>query len=416
MSLDGKLDLTEPYEPLARRISGAQTMEAALVGLILETESLSALQILLREEAARTKDESGAVQIAEMQQFLRRHPQSWRQVRGAAKAVDHARGNETPEEVLARLAESFDAAAAISPAAGVALYSLGDEGKLAAMTDEAVEWLEQQGLIAPDRELLDLGCGSGRFEQALSPKVRRIVGTEISPRMLECSGKRCSGLTNVQFRLTDGRDLGGFRDRSFDCILAVDSFPYLVLAGGGIAAAHVRDSGRVLRAGGSLVILNYSYEGGFETQQAEVTELGRLAGLELTSAAKNPFRLWDGSAFQLDKPGPSLRGRSMGRGSTLRARIRVALVGVRDRSLGRFRAAAPLLRIPLLAADVTRGGLLVAPAGGLVRNLLARPAAWPSDASSLLPAQPMRHDFDPAQIGEPFPAASRWSGNERRSK
>jgi ubiquinone/menaquinone biosynthesis C-methylase UbiE len=204
--------------------------------------------------------------------------------------------------VLARLAQSFDAAAAISPAAGVALHSLGDEEKLAAMTDEVVNWLAEQGLVASDREFLDLGCGSGRFEQALSPKVPRIVGTEISPKMLECARERCAGLTNVQFRLTDGRGFGGFQDQSFDCILAADSFPYLVLAGGDIAVAHVRDAERVLRPGGSFVILNYSYDGDFDAQRVEIAELGRLAGLYLTSASRNPFSLWDGSAFHLVRP------------------------------------------------------------------------------------------------------------------
>ena len=99
----------------------------------------------------------------------------------------------------------------LSPAASVALYSLGDEALLAAATDEVVGLLDRLGILGPDRHLLDLGCGIGRFEQALSP----VAGVSHRHRplagMIEAARARCAGLPNVRHHLTSGRDLGHSR-------------------------------------------------------------------------------------------------------------------------------------------------------------------------------------------------------------
>ena len=92
--------------------------------------------------------------------------------------------------------------------------------------------LDAWGLLGPDRDVLDLGCGIGRVAAALSPRVRSVAGLDIAPAMIAAARARCAGIGNLRFLLGSGLDLAPFADRSLDLVLAVDSFPYLVQSGG----------------------------------------------------------------------------------------------------------------------------------------------------------------------------------------
>ncbi|WP_246696154.1 class I SAM-dependent methyltransferase [Mesorhizobium sp. SARCC-RB16n] len=203
-----------------------------------------------------------------------------------------------------RLASSFDAAAAISGTASVQLASLGDEDRLSATTDEIVAWLEEQNFTGTSRNILDIGCGIGRFEHALSKSFNRMVGIDISSRMISIASERCVALRNVELRQTSGLDLAEFDDSSFDCVLAVDSFPYLVLAG--MAERHFDEIARVLKRPGWLAVLNYSYRGSFFLDSADVSRLAEAHQLRVVINGEKPFRSWDGDAFLLTRGGGTL--------------------------------------------------------------------------------------------------------------
>jgi hypothetical protein len=57
----------------------------------------------------------------------------------------------------------------------------------------------------------------------------------------------------------------------------------------------------VLRRGGQLVVLNYSYSADESADVQEVRELARVNGFELLVAGERPFELWDGVAFCMKK-------------------------------------------------------------------------------------------------------------------
>ncbi|CDX22619.1 Methyltransferase type 11 [Mesorhizobium sp. ORS 3324] len=223
-------------------------------------------------------------------------------LRAAAACVIHERlSEETHEMTVARLACGFDKAAAISPAASVQLSSLGEEERLSAATAEITSWLEQQGIIGPDKTILDIGCGIGRFEYALCSRVRHIVGIDISCGMLAIARRRCAGLSNVELRQTSGLDLGEFEVASFDAILALDCFPYLVLAG--IAEQHFSEMARVLRPAGKAAILNYSYRMSTALDACDIRRLAHMCAMDVIVDGEKPFRRWDGTAFLVRRVG-----------------------------------------------------------------------------------------------------------------
>ncbi len=205
---------------------------------------------------------------------------------------------------LAGLSQLFDAAVGIDPAASVALYSLGDPGLLAEATAEAVGLIERLGVAAPSRDLLDLGCGTGRFELALAPRVASVTGLDLSPAMVAAARERCAGLANVRLLATDGRDLRPFPDASFDAVIAVDSFPYLYQAGGpAFAEAQLREARRVLRAGGDVLVLNLSYRGDPALDRADARAFAARLGLDLLRDGTPDLTTWDGLTFHFRRVG-----------------------------------------------------------------------------------------------------------------
>jgi len=202
---------------------------------------------------------------------------------------------EQPDAATA-IAESramFDRLVRINPEASVAAYSLGDPALLAAATAELVDWLRAQGLLARRPDILDLGCGIGRLAAALAPEAGSVIGLDISAEMIAEARRRHPGL---RFETCSGSDLALLAAASCDLAIAVDAFPYLVQGGLGLAARMMAEAARVLRPGGDLLILNFSYRG-VGLDQRDVPGIAAASGFELLRNGTQAFLLWDGAVF-----------------------------------------------------------------------------------------------------------------------
>ncbi|WP_225769937.1 class I SAM-dependent methyltransferase [Inquilinus sp. Marseille-Q2685] len=282
-------------------LTGELPVASALTRLLIQAESGRALTGLL--DALDTTIAPGEIAARRRLQALRRmhaaHPAAWDTLQAVLGEVRHDAAIGDEAQAVEAFARAFDRAAGVSPEASVALHSFGDAGRLALATAEVVRRMAEWGLLGPDRTVLDLGCGIGRFAAALAGRVRRVVGLDISARMVAEARRRCAGLANVEIRRTSGRDLAGIADGSVDTILAADSFPYLVLAGPALVRRHVEEAARVLGPGGHLLILNHSYRGDDEADRRELADLAAETGFRLRRVGTRPFALWDGLAFHL---------------------------------------------------------------------------------------------------------------------
>jgi cyclopropane fatty-acyl-phospholipid synthase-like methyltransferase len=288
---------------LAERAEGTLSAGMALTRLLLAHRDVEAVRRELAKCAETAPTSAGTAR--ELARLLDASPDGARQVAAVLATAEHeTHAPASIEDGLAACRRLFDRAVDLGAAASVAVYSLGDEERLAEATNEVVALLAQLGIVAPDRHLLDVGCGIGRFEAALAGRVASIVGIDLSPAMVQVAEERCRGLRNVRFVTGSGRDLAVFEEQSFDAVLAVDAFPYLYQAGGeALATAHVREAARVLRAPGDLVILNLSYRGDPARDQADARELAAAAGFELARNGSSDLRSWDGRTFHFRKPG-----------------------------------------------------------------------------------------------------------------
>ena len=67
--------------------------------------------------------------------------------------------------------------------------------------------------------VLDFGCGSGRFSYWIAPRVKKVIGLEITPEMIELA-ERYRTAENVGFKVYDGVHFPSL-PYSFDLILSV---------------------------------------------------------------------------------------------------------------------------------------------------------------------------------------------------
>ncbi|WP_437783454.1 GNAT family N-acetyltransferase [Sorangium sp. So ce1097] len=283
-------------------MSGEVSPEVGLVRLLGAAGDLAAAERAIEAAGQAEQASDGAGEAAARLGALRRCLEERRaacatlvEMLGAHRDAGGGAGADAP----ARAARLFDALCARSEEASVAAYSLGDPALLERATREVVELLEGWGVIGEDRAVLQIGCGIGRFEAALAPRVREAWGLDVSPGMIEAARRRCAGLANVVLAVSSGVDLGGVPPERFDLVYAVDSFPYLVAAGEAVVDRHVAEARRVLRPGGELVVLGYSYRGDAARDAADVARLAARHGFDVLVSGERPFALWDARAYRL---------------------------------------------------------------------------------------------------------------------
>ncbi len=104
------------------------------------------------------------------------------------------------------------------------------------------------------REIVDIGCGSGRLLQTVARLLpeARLHGVDLSPYMLERAAERTGGVRLVH---ADGAALP-FAARSLDAAIAVHVIGHTPAEA---ASALLHEAARVLRPGGVLVVLDHAW-------------------------------------------------------------------------------------------------------------------------------------------------------------
>ncbi len=293
--------------PIADCLAGAISPEVAVARMLLGGATAKGIVDSLRAQQSDAPRWTAMARLVEG----RRAALDALAAEVQATGAQHDASGATPADGVARIAAFFDHAVRHSPEASVALYSLGDPAILAAATAEIVAWLEAQGLLRPEMDVLDLGCGIGRVAAVLALHCRSVLGLDVSAGMVAEARRRCAGLANVRFEHTDGQGLDAMPPGAFDLVLAIDSFPYIIQAG--TADRYAAGAARVLRPGGALAVLNLSYRNDPAQDRADAEAWAASHGFTLGVAGEAPFTIWDGTAFVLLRPtSPSPSGRGPG--------------------------------------------------------------------------------------------------------
>ena len=100
------------------------------------------------------------------------------------------------------------------------------DGQLGKLTQKLFEFSLEH--IANDSIVLDFGCGNGVLANALAPKVKKVIGIDISKKMIEAAVNlsKEKERTNTVFYAIDLLD-SNFQDDTIDAILAFNVLHYI---------------------------------------------------------------------------------------------------------------------------------------------------------------------------------------------
>ncbi len=127
-------------------------------------------------------------------------------------------------------------------------YIVGDD-----LSHDIKRWLH--GQFTSTDAVMELGCGTGTFSEAVAPLVKDFVATDLSEPMLEQARAKLSEHSNVRCEQHDAYKTG-FDDSAFDAVLLVNLLhivhePALIL----------HECSRVVRDGGRVVVADVTSQG-----------------------------------------------------------------------------------------------------------------------------------------------------------
>ena len=103
----------------------------------------------------------------------------------------------------------------------------------------------------PNRRIIDFGCGTGRFTTFFALRQRHVLGTEVTPEMLERAKKECTE-GSCEFALTDGTSLP-CASASVDGIWCCSVLRYSLFVSNPAYDRIAKEMYRVLRPGAYVV-------------------------------------------------------------------------------------------------------------------------------------------------------------------
>lgn len=139
------------------------------------------------------------------------------------------------------------------PGLNLGMRTLGDEWGGPAFADLVIERLAAP-YLSREADVLELGCGGGKFSLRLAPRSRSLLCTDISAEML---GQTRATLAahdlgaNVEYRRLDGSGFEGVDGNSIDFVFSYDVQLHLQPQN---VFSYLVDARRILRAGGVFML------------------------------------------------------------------------------------------------------------------------------------------------------------------
>ena len=100
--------------------------------------------------------------------------------------------------------------------------------------------------------LVEFGCGTGFFTEVIAGKAVHVLATDISSEMLQVAGERLARFRNITLQVADCRKTG-YSSRTFDTVIVVN-----VLQTIDQPSLALKESSRILRSGGILLVISYT--------------------------------------------------------------------------------------------------------------------------------------------------------------
>ncbi|MCH7632276.1 MAG: class I SAM-dependent methyltransferase [Planctomycetes bacterium] len=122
-------------------------------------------------------------------------------------------------------------------------------------TVEDVEMLLRGIPIAPEWTCVEIGCGIGRLLKPIALRCRKVIGVDISERMVGFAGDFLAAVDNAEVHLNDGTSLSMIADESVDWVYSHLAFQHITAYE--VVDGYLAEIFRVLKPGGYCRIQNW---------------------------------------------------------------------------------------------------------------------------------------------------------------
>src|SRR5687768_15143015 len=171
-------------EIVSRYLAGELSAEMALMYWLQAARSVDDIQASLASAVAASAGAASSREASALERLsalVAANRDGCDRIAGMlASGVDTDERAASVDEGIAFCKRLFDWSVAQCAEASVALYSLGSPAILDAATREITDVMQQWQLLGPSRRLLEIGCGIGRFQQALAENALEITGIDVS--------------------------------------------------------------------------------------------------------------------------------------------------------------------------------------------------------------------------------------------
>lgn len=159
-------------------------------------------------------------------------------------ASSHVRALDMKRDWNARARRNAAYFIATSEEAGDEAFRASGERDVRAFFDGLDE------VLGPERHALDVGCGIGRMDEFVAPRVGSLTGLDVSGEMVAKARERLAAVPNARFVEGDGFTLAPIGDASIDLAFSHIVFQHVPRP---VVLGYFREVRRVLRAGGDFV-------------------------------------------------------------------------------------------------------------------------------------------------------------------
>lgn len=91
--------------------------------------------------------------------------------------------------------------------------------------NKILELLTSKGILTSESNVLDIGCGPGKYAARFAKSAKSVTGIDIAPKMIECAKENAAmeGIANTEFNIVDWEELDinslGW-NKKFDLVVA----------------------------------------------------------------------------------------------------------------------------------------------------------------------------------------------------
>ena len=123
----------------------------------------------------------------------------------------------------------------------------------AGLNDEIRAWLQKQ--FAHTETVLELGCGTGVFSEAVAPIVKHLTATDASEPMLQQASAKLGQYGNIKLQKEDASHTS-FGEASFDAVFMVNLLHIVP-----VPALVLEECRRVVRGDGKIIVIDITLRG-----------------------------------------------------------------------------------------------------------------------------------------------------------